>query len=69
MVIHDPYKENNQDPDSLVILTNATVQDPFVPYDGYDERSEIENGLFREAKQAWFTARPAENTKKAQPIA
>jgi len=65
VVIHDPYKENNLDSDPLVILTNATVQDPFVPYDGYDDRSEIENGLFREAKQAWFIENPSENTKEA----
>lgn len=65
VVIHDPYKENNPDSDHLVILTNGPVQDPFVPYDGYDERSEIENGLFREAKQAWFIERPAENTKES----
>ena len=31
-------------------------------YDGYDARSEIENGLFREAKQAWFLERPPQNT-------
>jgi len=63
VVIHDPYKENNPTSDQLVILTNGPVDDPFVPYDGYDERSEIENGLFREAKQAWFIERPSENTK------
>lgn len=65
VVIHDPYKENNPDSDHLVILTNGPLHDPFVPYDGYDERSEIENGLFREAKQAWFIERPAENTKES----
>ena len=65
VVIHDPYKENHPDSDPLVILTNGPVQDPFVPYDGYDERSEIENGLFREAKQAWFIERPAENTRES----
>jgi len=64
-VIHDPYKENNPDSDPMVILTNGTVTKPLVAYDGYDARSEIENSLFREAKQAWFIERPPENTKDA----
>jgi len=59
VVIHDPYKENNPDSEQMVILTNGPVDDPFVPYDGYDDRSEIENGLFRKAKQAWFIERPS----------
>jgi hypothetical protein len=46
----------------MVILTNGTVNEPLVTYDGYDARSEIENSLFREAKQAWFIQRPSENT-------
>jgi len=65
VVIHDPYKENNPDSDPMVILTNGTVTKPLVAYDGYDARSEIENSLFREAKQAWFIERPPENTKDA----
>ena len=65
VVLHDPYKENNPDSDPMVILTNGTVNEPLVTYDGYDARSEIENSLFREAKQAWFIQRPPENTKDA----
>jgi hypothetical protein len=65
VVLHDPYKENNPDSDTMVILTNGTVNEPLVTYDGYDARSEIENSLFREAKQAWFIQRPPENTKGA----
>ena len=61
----DPYRENNPDSDTLVILTNGSVQKPLTTYDGYDERSEIENGLFREAKQAWAIQRPARNTADA----
>lgn len=63
VVLHDPYKENNPDSDAMVILTNGTVDEPLAIYDGYDARSEIENSLFREAKQAWFIQRPPENTK------
>jgi hypothetical protein len=62
VVLHDPYRENNPQADTLVILTNAAVQKPLRVYDGYDARSEIENGLFREAKQGWFIERPARNT-------
>lgn len=36
-----------------VFLTNEQVNDPFVPFDGYDERSTIENLLHREGKQAF----------------
>jgi len=47
----------------MVILTNGCVDKPLDVYDGYDTRSEIENSLFREAKQAWFIERPPVNTK------
>lgn len=65
VVLHDPYKENNPATDTLVILTNGPVQKPLNAYDAYDVRSEIENSLFREAKQAWFIERPAKNTVQA----
>ena len=65
VVLHDPYMVNNPDSDTLVILTNGSVQKPLTTYDGYDERSEMENGLFREAKQAWLIQRPARNNKNA----
>jgi len=62
VVLDDPYCQNNPQSDILVILTNAPVDKPLEVYDGYDSRSEIENGQFREAKQAWFIERPAKNT-------
>jgi len=62
VVLDDPYRQNNPQADTLVILTNAAVKKPLRVYDGYDARSEIENGLFREAKQGWFIERPARNT-------
>ncbi len=61
VVLHDPYKKNNPNVDTLVILTNASVEKPLKTYDGYDARSEIENSVFREAKQAWFIQRAARN--------
>lgn len=63
VVLHDPYKENNPHSKTMVILTNSPVNKPLKVYDGYDARSEIENSLFREAKQAWFIQRPSQNTK------
>ncbi len=65
VVLHDPYKRNNPGTRTLVILTNGSVQKPLDAYDAYDARSEIENSLFREAKQAWFIERPAKNTGQA----
>jgi len=62
VVLNDPYVKNNPNPDTLVILTNDSVKKPLI---GYDERSEIENGLFRESKQAWFMEQPARNTASA----
>ena len=63
VVLHDPYRENNPNVKTLVILTNGPVVRPLKVYDGYDARSEIENGLFRESKQGWFIKRPPENSK------
>lgn len=65
VVLDDPFNRNNPNSDTLVILTNGPVEKPFKVYDGYDARSEVENGLFREAKQAWFIQRPARNNANA----
>lgn len=40
-----------------VILTNGAVAAPWTPVDAYDDRSWIENGLFRNSKQFWTLAR------------
>ena len=40
-----------------VILTNGTVDTPWTPVDAYDDRSWIENGLFRNSKQFWTLTR------------
>ena len=65
VVVDDPYKVNNPNTDTLVILTNAPVHKPLKVYDGYDARSEIENTVFREAKQAWFIQRAPRNNASA----
>jgi hypothetical protein len=65
VVLDDPYKSNNPESKTMVILTNGPVDKPLKVYDGYDGRSEIENGLFREAKHAWFIERPPRNTAAA----
>lgn len=65
VVLDDPYKKNNPESKTMVILTNGPVDKPLRVYDGYDARSEIENSMFREAKQAWFIQRPPRNTAAA----
>jgi hypothetical protein len=40
-----------------VYLTNAPVTDPWTVIDGYDDRSWVENGLFRNSKQFWQLTR------------
>jgi len=51
----------NQTPDPSdgprVYLTNGPVDDPWLTVDGYDDRSWIENGLFRNSKQFWTLTR------------
>lgn len=40
-----------------VILSNGTIDAPWTPVDAYDDRSWIENGLFRNSKQFWTLTR------------
>ncbi len=40
-----------------VYLTNAPVDDPWLIIDLYDDRSWVENGLFRNSKQFWHLTR------------
>jgi len=58
---------NNQTPSvdkQVVFVTNREVNDPFVAFDRYDERSLIENNLFRETKQNWHLEDPPKKTKE-----
>jgi len=41
------------EPSGPVYLTNASVEHPLGAFNDYDDRSTVENGLWREAKQAW----------------
>jgi len=62
VVLHDPFTENNPKVDTMVILTNGpTGKRPWKTYHAYDQRSEIENAMFREGKQGWFMQRAAKN--------
>lgn len=64
VVLNDPFKVNNPKSATMVILTNGDVKrNPLRTYNAYDERSEIENSMFREGKQAWFLERSAKNTE------
>jgi Transposase DDE domain len=65
VVVHDPFCKNNPLSDTMVILTNDVVNKPLKPYDQYDRRSDMENGLFRESKQAWFIQRAPKATARA----
>ncbi len=62
VVLDNPYMRNNPNVKTMVILTNGSVDKPLEVFDGYDARSEIENAMFREAKQAWFIQRAPRNT-------
>jgi len=48
----------------VVFVTNIDVKDPFVTFDRYDERSLMENKLFREVKQNWHLEHPPKKTKE-----
>ncbi len=48
----------------VVFVTNREVKDPFVAFDRYDERSLIENNLFRETKQNWHLEDPPKKTRE-----
>ncbi len=58
---------NNQTPPvdkQVVFVTNGEVNDPFVAFDRYDDRSLIENNLFRETKQDWHLEDPPKKTRE-----
>ena len=48
----------------VVLVTNGEVKDPFVAFDRYDDRSLIENNLFRETKQDWYLEDPPKKTRE-----
>jgi hypothetical protein len=58
---------DNQTPpedQQVVFVTNGEVTDPFVAFDRYDDRSLIENNLFRETKQDWYLEDPPKKTRE-----
>jgi len=48
----------------VVFVTNMDVGDPFIAFDRYDERSLMENNLFKELKQNWHLEHPPKKTKE-----
>jgi len=48
----------------VVFVTNREVKDPFVSFDRYDDRSLIENNLFRETKQDWHLEDAPKKTRE-----
>jgi hypothetical protein len=60
-------KWNNKAPPvekQIVFVTNMDVKDPFIAFDRYDERSLMENNLFREVKQNWHLEHPPKKTRE-----
>ena len=60
-------KWNNKTPPlekQVVFVTNIDVKDPFITFDRYDDRSLMENKLFREVKQNWHFEHPPKKTKE-----
>ena len=60
-------KWDNQVPSpdkQVVFITNIDVKDPFITFDRYDDRSLMENRLFREVKQNWHFEHPPKKTKE-----
>jgi hypothetical protein len=58
---------DNQTPPAekqVVLVTNGEVKDPFIAFDRYDDRSLIENNLFRETKQNWYFEDPPKKTRE-----
>jgi hypothetical protein len=58
---------NNETPPvdkQVVFVTNREVKDPFVAFDRYDDRSLIENNLFRETKQDWHLEEAPKKTRE-----
>jgi Transposase DDE domain len=47
----------------VVLVTNGAVKDPFVAFDRYDDRSLMENGLFRDTKQNWHLENPPKKSR------
>lgn len=47
----------------VVFLTNQSIKQPRKIFEQYDDRSLIENGLFREGKQAWSLQRPPQKSE------
>jgi len=48
----------------VVFVTNMDVRDPFITFDRYDERSLMENNLFREVKQNWHLEHPPKKSNE-----
>jgi hypothetical protein len=48
-----------------VLLTDLDVSNPFLAFDAYDQRSLIENGLWRNGKQYWHLNHPPQRNEGA----
>ena len=53
---------------AAVFITDLPVNNPFIGYDLYDDRSLIENCLWREEKQKWYLKNPPKRTGEGVAI-
>jgi hypothetical protein len=64
-VVVKKWDNNTPPPEKQVVfVTNIDVKDPFIAFDRYDDRSLMENKLFREVKQNWHFEHPPKKTKE-----
>lgn len=64
-VVIKSWNNNTPPPEKQVVLvTNIDVKNPFVTFDRYDDRSLMENKLFREVKQNWHFQHPPKKTRE-----
>lgn len=59
------HGQNSRSGKPAVFITDLDVDDPFVPFDLYDQRSLIENGLWRSGKQYWHLSHAPKKTEAA----
>ena len=53
---------------AAVFITDLPVRNPFIGYDLYDDRSLIENCLWREEKQKWYLKNPPKRTAEGVAV-
>ena len=64
-VVVKKWNNNTPPPEKqTVFVSNLNVKDPFEVFDLYDDRSLMENNLFRDVKQNWHFEHPPQKSKE-----